>query len=291
MERTLGKAKRASKDLAWKCGQEAGLMPRTAAALWKTIVRPVLEYAAELWAGDIPSKLIDRAEKIQTNYAKSILGLVGCQSVPHDFLRAELGLEKLTSRWEKLRLGYWRRLHMADPRTTLRAMVSLRKWQVDWAPPAFNNGWMGKTKVMLEKADLSEEWRDPSLCCELGKEKWKDKVYKLVEERETRNTITRLSKMTSNNVSRYVRIKCWDEVGKDVARSSCDIGRRGALVPEPYLDDRKEPVGRRLKLMCRAGCLPVMKRVVREAGLPPWQGTCKMCNSGEVADIEHMVMR
>ena len=165
---------------------------------------------------------------------------------------------------------------MADPRTTLRSMVSLRKWQVDWAPPAFNNGWMGKTKVMLEKADLSEEWQDPSLCCELGKEKWKDKVYKLVEERETRNTITRLSKMTSNNVSRYVRIKCWDEVGKDVARSSCEIGRRGALVPEPYLDDRKEPVGRRLKLMCRAGCLPVMKRVVREAGLPPWQGTCKM---------------
>ncbi len=81
------------------------------------------------------------------------------------------------------------------------------------------------------------------------------------------------------------------EVDKDVARSSCEIGRRGALVPEPYLDDRKEPVGRRLKLMCRAGCLPVMKRVVREAGLPPWQGTCKMCSSGEVEDIEHMVMR
>ena len=290
MERVLGKAKRASKDLAWKCGQEAGLLPRTAAALWKSIVRPVLEYAAELWAGDIPTKLIDRAEKIQTNYAKSILGLVGCQSVPHDFLRAELGMEKLTSRWEKLRLGYWRRLHMANFNTTLRSMVSLRKWQVDWAPSTFDNGWMGKTKAMLEKADLSEDWRDPSLCCKLLKEEWKDKVYDSVEERETRNTITRLVKMTSNHASRYVRSKRWDKVEEEFARSSGEIGRRGALVPEPYLDDRKEPVGRRLKLMCRAGCLPVMKRVVREAGLPPWQGTCRMCSSGEVEDIEHMVM-
>lgn len=200
------------------------MLPRTAAALWKSIVRPVLEYAAELWAGDIPTKLIDRAEKIQTNYAKSILGLVGCQSVPHDFLRAELGMEKLTSRWEKLRLGYWRRLHMANFNTTLRSMVSLRKWQVDWAPSTFDNGWMGKTKAMLEKADLSEDWRDPSLCCKLLKEEWKDKVYDSVEERETRNTITRLVKMTSNHASRYVRSKRWDKVEEEFARSSGEIG-------------------------------------------------------------------
>ena len=64
--------------------------------------------------------------------------------------------------------------------------------------------------------------------------------------------------MTSNHASRYVRSKRWDKVEEEFARSSGEIGRRGALVPEPYLDDRKEPVGRRLKLMCRAGCLPVM---------------------------------
>ena len=91
-------------------------------------------------------------------------------------------------------------------------MVSLRKWQMDWAPSAFDNDWMGKTKAMLEKADLSEDWRDPSLCCKLLKEEWKDKVYESVEERETRNTITRLVKMTSNHASRYVRSKRWDKV-------------------------------------------------------------------------------
>ena len=59
---------------------------------------------------------------------------------------------------------------------------------------------------------------------------------------------------------------------------------------EPYLDDRDEPVGRRLKLMCRAGCLPTLARLAREADLPTALGTCKMCNSGQIEDMEHLVM-
>jgi hypothetical protein len=209
LNRVLTTAKRTSEDLAWRCGQETGLLPRTAAALWRAIVRPVLEYAAELWAGDIPSSLTNRAEAIQTDFAKSILGLVGCQSIPNDFLRCELGMEKLSSRWEKLRLGYWRRLHMADHNTTLYAMVAMRKWQVDWAPAPFNNGWMGRTKVMLHTAGFLEDWNDPSLCCVQTKGEWKDKVYKSVESRETEATTERLSKLTSGYAARYLRCKFW----------------------------------------------------------------------------------
>ena len=42
--------------------------------------------------------------------------------------------------------------------------------------------------------------------------------------------------------------------------------------------------------MCRAGCLPTMKRVSREAKLPEAHGTCKMCSSASIEDIEHLVM-
>jgi hypothetical protein len=66
-------------------------------------VRPVLEYAAELWAGDISKELTKRAEAVQISFARTILGLNGCQSIPDVLLCAE----KLTSRWKKLRLGYW----------------------------------------------------------------------------------------------------------------------------------------------------------------------------------------
>jgi hypothetical protein len=96
--------------------------------------------------------------------------------------------------------------------------------------------------------------------------------------------------MTSVYASRYIRCKYWGKVGENFACSNGEIGRRGALVPEPYLNDRDEPVGRRLKLMCRAGCLPILKRVVREAGLSDRHGVCKMCSSGEVEDIDHLIM-
>jgi len=288
IKRNIAKAERVSEDLAWIFRRDSGLLPRSAATLWKAIVRPVLEYAAELWAGDINKELTKRAEAVQINFARIILGLNGCQSIPDDFIRAELGMEKLTARWEKLRLGYWRRLHVTAPTTTLRAVVALRKWQVDWAPPAFDNGWMGKTKTLLQEGGFLEDWSDPNLCCTMSKRGWKNAVYHSVEERETSNMISRLSSMNSRHAARFVRSKFWGKVEKDFACFTGEIGRRGALVPEPYLDDRDEPIGRRLKLMCRAGCLP--KMVIREAKLPVARGTCKMCKSGSIEDIEHLVM-
>jgi hypothetical protein len=94
VKRTIAVATRVSSELGWLCRRETGLLPRTAASLWKAVARPLLEYAAELWSGDIPKKLVKRAEAVQTNFARSILGLVGCQSIAHDIIRAELGLEK-----------------------------------------------------------------------------------------------------------------------------------------------------------------------------------------------------
>ena len=115
--------------------------------MWKAIVRPILEYASKLWSGDITKQLAKRAESVQTNFARAILGLIGCQSIPDDFIRAELGLEKLEARWQKLRLGYWRRLQMTSSGTTLHSLVALRIWQVEWAPKKFHNGWMGRLRL------------------------------------------------------------------------------------------------------------------------------------------------
>ena len=68
-----------------------------------------------------------------------------------------------------------------------------------------------------------------------------------------------------------------------------EIGQRGAQVIEPYLDDRSEVVGTRLKIMCRLGCLPTMTRVVREEKLPPEQGYCRLCGEGD-EDVRHLLV-
>jgi hypothetical protein len=57
MERVIAKARFRSNDLLWMCRGDKGLRPRSAMTLWKAIVRPILEYAAELWAGEIPLEM------------------------------------------------------------------------------------------------------------------------------------------------------------------------------------------------------------------------------------------
>ena len=66
----------------------------------------------------------------------------------------------------------------------------------------------------------------------------------------------------------------------------------GHLVPERYLDDRKDLKGTRLKLLCRVGCLPVMHRVGREVS-PKWPKetrTCLACNGGRIEDVKHFIL-
>ena len=288
--RAIAKAKRVSGDLEWACRRDAGLRPRSAVTLWKAIVRPGLEYTAEIWAGDIPKNLAARAEAVQTNFLRTTLGLVGCQSISNDVLRAEMGMEKLSSRWEKLRLGYWRRLQVAPDNRTLACVAALRRQHLIWNRKGAASGWMGSTKSLLEKRGLLSHWADPGLSGRMSKGQWKDAVYRAVEDGEAKELRQRLDNMRGDAAARYVRIKSWNPVEQEFAAFAGEVGRRGALVPEVYLDDRAESVGRRLKLMCRLGCLPTMARVAREEKLPPGQGRCRLCSSGEDEDMQHLLL-
>ena len=85
-------------------------------------------------------------------------------------------------------------------------------------------------------------------------------------------------------------MKCWDRMSSDRAVMKGEVGMRGALVVERYLDDVQERLGSRLKVMCRAGCLPVMSRVAWELDLSRRHGKCPLCDSGEVEDVEHILL-
>ena len=66
----------------------------------------------------------------------------------------------------------------------------------------------------------------------------------------------------------------------------------GFLVPESYLDDRKEMKGTRLKLLCRLNCLPLMDRIGRKV-VPQWpkeDRLCYMCNLRAIEDVKHFLV-
>ena len=289
--KVLAKATRISQDLSHLCHRDAGLRPRSVATLWKAIVRPVLEYAAEIWAGDLPTDLANRAESLQTSFLRSILGLNGCQSIPLDFLRAETGMEKLSSRWDKLRLGYYHRLCNAGPERTLRSVADLRRAHWRWGDRPGTRGWMHGTHTLLARLGLDRFWQYPSTCARIDKLYWKKLAHEVVEDAEDAARGHRLAAMRSLSAARYARIKRWNKTPPDFAVFSGEVDRRGSLVCEQYLDDNADTVGRKLKLMCRAGCLPTLKRVGREERWDEQRTQCMMCSrEGAIENMEHVII-
>ena len=94
---------------------------------------------------------------------------------------------------------------------------------------------------------------------------------------------------TMMTMGNYSLIKHWDEWPAWKATKRSEVGRLGALVSEPYLDETGDRLGRTLMTKCRARSLPVMARVRDEMNLPAAKGICPMCSSGQEETVEHLL--
>ena len=148
---------------------------------------------------------------------------------------------------------------------------------------------MRGARDLLVGHGLGHYWHNPTACTAISKDEWKDVVYEAVEGREDVVLAARFAQMRGTAAARYARIKLWSKFPAELSSMKGEAGRRGAQVPERYLDSRAEPVGTRLKLMCRLGCLPTMVRVAREEKLPPEMGLCKLCGQG-MEDARHLLL-
>jgi hypothetical protein len=112
--RLHGKAQRALAALLYQCGGSNGLRPCTAVAHWKSSVRPVCEYACELWEGEVSDTWVKKLETIQCRCGKAALGLHASPAAVG--VRAELGLSELKFRRQILQLRWWARMCAARRR-------------------------------------------------------------------------------------------------------------------------------------------------------------------------------
>ena len=75
-----------------------------------------------------------------------------------------------------------------------------------------------------------------------------------VEQQYDRARACRMRRMDTMQV--YQRIKRWEPCLEEWARTRGEVGKLGALVIEPYLDESSERLGRIILTQCRAGCFP-----------------------------------
>ena len=152
--------------------------------------------------------------------------------VANDFVRGELGLEMLSSRREKLRLGYWWRIWR--PTNSGRALyhVALNR-RMELMSPRAGNGeysWMRGTRDLLFARGLRKYWFRHLLCTRSPAKGWKAMVYKRVEQHFDEDRETRMEGFTS--LAHYINIKWWG------VTKSCLL-RRGGQAGGPHL--RKIP--------------------------------------------------
>jgi hypothetical protein len=281
----IGKAKKRSAELLWMCGKDGGMRPRTALTLWKSIIRPKLEYAAELFAGEVSLDLTKKVERVQVGFGRHVLGLGPGAS--DAFIRSELGLERMEARWAKLRLGYWRRLFSADP---TRLIVHVALTRHSRARLHAVRGYMRSASSMLAYYDLQQYWNNPLLVAGEGKRPWKWAVGYRVDEDENQLRSHRMHGLKL--LTDYMHIKDWNHMDAERAVFKAEVGRRGSLVSERYLDGRYCLLGSRIKLLCRGNCLPVMDRVGREQQhpWPPSARVCPSCPGARVESVRHFVL-
>ena len=293
VESAIVKAKRRSADLLWVCRADKGMRPRTATTLWKSLVRPLLEYASELWEGHASVTQDQRAEleRTQMTFLRGTLGLHSNGSgVADEVVRAELGCERLCDRRLKLKLGYWRRLFVARPNRLLRKIATFRWAERTSAGGYGTRGWMATAESAFTRTALQQFWHAPADAAAQSLSNWRSRTYEAVENMSDAARATRMAGMTSTQL--YLTVKHWGFNTPEYSFSSGEEGRMGHLVPERYLDDRKDLKGTRLKLLCRVGCLPVMHRVGREVS-PKWPKetrTCLACNGGRIEDVKHFIL-
>ena len=289
----IAKARRRSADLLWVCRADRGIRPRTAVTLWQSIVRPLLEYASELWSGQITDTLTKEAEKVQMRFLRGTLGLHGNGSgVADDVVRAEAGVEPLRDRWAKLRLGYWRRLFAAQPQRLLYRVAAFRRRErvLSGGRGLGSMGWMASAERTLRSHGMVSVWYIPSQATAHTQVEWRERVYEAVEAQSDVDRVARGVGMST--VMQYAQLKEWGANTASYSFSSGEVGRLGRLVPERYLDDRSDLKGTRVKMLCRLGCLPLMNRVGREQR-PPWPKAarvCPCCDLGVVEDVHHFIM-
>ena len=112
-----------------KCGKINGLAPRSAIHLWNSLVRPILEYSSELWAGDLSAKQRSKVLRMQSQFLKGLLRLP--QDTNTNNIMFELGFESCHPRWFKMRLSYYRRLMTMHQSRIVYRIAMFRKQQVD----------------------------------------------------------------------------------------------------------------------------------------------------------------
>jgi len=262
LSRLLTKGRKALNLLVFQGGGANGVRPRAMVHLWASRCRPKLEYACELWEGECSKAMVKRFESLQSLFLRSTLGT---RSFPAAVAtRADTGVGSCASRRQLLKMLYWSKLCNANNERLLAHVFRHRHAEVLAGGARFSC--LLSFRQVLSTYGLTSFWESCSDSSE-----WPTLVRKQVLAVELGRHHAEVSELPSLSFFSTLHHDFSDGV-------------------HPYLDDRANLLGTRLKSKLRWGCLWLMQRVASNLSWPVSGGMCPLCRSGEIEDASHFLL-
>jgi hypothetical protein len=254
-ERLISRVKLSSLQLLRLYSGKCGLRPRTLVALWKSLIRPKLEYAMAIWAPRATKATWDKVEAIQNEFCRRVLK---CGKLPNEVVTSELGLVRLRHRADEQILMLWGKLFCMQP-SRLVAQVFRRRLE-DICAGSGELSWCAEALETLQIHKLGTSVGDLK--------QWKLSVKRAVAEKAMYDLAScEERRSTRSYTSLQPEIKFAD-----------------------YLDRTDHPEAQRLMLQLRAGTLELHDRLGDIGDWPRASRLCPMCGA-EPEDRAHFLLR
>ena len=262
LERLVAKATRSVNALMHRAGGSGGLHPGVLRRLWMAEGRPILEYAAPLWHGNVAAGWDAKIEAVQYKFCKAALGMKATPAAVA--LRMELKLESMKTRRRQLQLGFWKVMCSSEQDRVLARVFRHRH-----------------AEVVAGGARLSGLQAFKRTLAECG-------LAECFQRRCVRGEWGAVVDLAVNALGAQ------EEAREASNKSSLTLYRQMNLAPErgvpAYLLDRSNVEGARLMTRARVGSLWLMNKVARVMQWPAERTCCLLCRSGVVETTAHFLL-
>ena len=155
IQRVERKATMSMQQLAYSVSGRSPLHVSTAIQLFKTLVRPVLEYAIGIWGQLCTEQSKKLLERVQVQFGRRLLHLQRC--IPGTYVRRELGLQSLEERAVAATLNFFGKLCTMDRSRLASKLFRYRARIVDESDHG-RYSWCYEAKRALERCGLGARW-------------------------------------------------------------------------------------------------------------------------------------
>lgn len=224
--------------------------------LWQTLIRPTLEYGAEVWSGGGWPE----AERIQKAAGRTLLGLYRSTAV--EVARGELGWLSMEARREIRQLRYWGKLVKMENSRLVKQIYRFCKERTSRQKGSFGYS----IRKLLDKFDLGHLWRS-ELIGEL--KEWESRVQACVRQKD--------QDVWSAAVLRKPKLRTYSVIKTRVRR-------------EEYLSWEITGEQRVLYARLRSGSHQLRIERGRWDGEQEAERLCKICGTGKIENESHFLL-